>query len=332
MLKTTRRKLGNAKRSLLRGFEKTLGNASPSSILAMYPVRSIVIEPTNICNLSCPLCPTPLSKRKKGVMSLFDFWKITENLPSSIQTVDLYFSGEPLINNDLIDMIKFLASKNISSSVSTNGSLISNKIEQILDSGLSKLIIGVDAASEDTYKKYRIGGNFSILIDNKKRRNIEYPLIVFQYIIMKHTEKEVKMAVSLAKDLNVDAISFISVSLGTHRTNEEERKKLASKYLPENLAYSRYYLDGSGELKSKWQHNYCPAWKSPVILWNGDMTTCCFDHDGLEVYGNILRKNFNEIWKSREHSQKVKSILFRKMKICRTCGLCTGDQNRYIKL
>ena len=339
MLKNARRKLGNTKRSLLRGFEKTLGNASPSSILAMYPIKSIVIEPTNICNLSCPLCPTPLSKRKKGVMSLSDFWKITGNLPSSIQTVDLYFSGEPLINKDLIKMVKSLAIRNICSSVSTNGSLIGGKIKEILESGLSKLIIGVDAASEDTYKKYRIGGNFSILIDNieklvyeKKKRNLEYPLIVFQYIVMKHTEKEVDMAVSLAKDLNVDAISLISVSLGTHRTNEEERKKLASEYLPEDLTYSRYYLDRGEKLKIKWHHNYCPAWKSPVILWNGDMTTCCFDHDGLEVYGNILRKNFNEIWKSREHSQKVKSILFRKMKICKTCGLCTGDQNRYIKL
>jgi radical SAM protein with 4Fe4S-binding SPASM domain len=339
MLKNAKRKLGNTKRGLLRGFEKTLGKGYPSAILAMHPVKSIVIEPTNICNFSCPLCPTPLSNRNKGVMSLSDFEKITGNLPSSIQTVDLYFSGEPLINQALIEMVKSLVHRNIYCSVSTNGSLMGSKIEEILDSGLSKLIIGVDAASEDTYKKYRVGGNFTILINNikklvyeKRKRNLKHPLIVFQYIVMKHTEKEVDKAVSLARELNVDAISLISVSLGTHRTDEDERKKLAGEYLPDDLSYSRYYLNEGGKLKSKWQSNYCPAWKSPVIFWNGDVTTCCFDHDGLEVYGNILQRSFNEIWKSREHGRKVKNILSRKMKICKTCGLCTGDQNRYIKL
>jgi MoaA/NifB/PqqE/SkfB family radical SAM enzyme len=339
MLKNAKRKLGNTKRGLLRGFEKTLGKASPSTILAMYPIKSIVIEPTNICNLSCPLCPTPLSNRKKGVMPLSDFEKITANLPSSIQAVDLYFSGEPLINKALFEMVKSIVNRNIYCSVSTNGSLMGSKIKEILNSGLSKLIIGVDAAYEDTYKKYRVGGNFTNLIENikklvyeKRKRNSNYPLIVFQYIVMKHTEKEVDMAVSLARDLNVDAISLISVSLGTHRTSEDERKKLAGEYLPDDLAYSRYYLDEGGKLKSKWKTNYCPAWKSPVVFWNGDMTTCCFDHDGLEVYGNILQRSFNEIWKSREHGQTVKSILSRDMRICKTCGLCTGDQNRYMKL
>jgi MoaA/NifB/PqqE/SkfB family radical SAM enzyme len=334
-----RKKLGNTKRSLLRGFEKTLGQTSPSSILAMYPVKSIIIEPTNICNLTCPLCPTSISDRKKGTMSLSDFQRVIENLPSTIKTVDLYFSGEPLINKDLMEMVKFLVSRNIYCSVSTNGTLMDGKIKKILDSGLSKLIIGVDAASEDTYKKYRVGGNFPILINNikklvyeKRKRRQKNPLIVFQYIVMKHTEKEIDLAVSLARDLGANAISLISVSLGTHRTGNDERKKLAGEYLPEDLSYSRYHLDESGIPKSKWELNYCPAWKSPVILWNGDMTTCCFDHDGLEVYGNILQKSFDEIWKGRDHGQKVKKVLSRKMKICKTCGICTGDQNRYIKL
>jgi len=270
-------------------------------------------------------------------MSLSDFEKIIGKLPSSIQSLDLYFSGEPLINQALNEMVKLIVSRNIYCTVSTNGSFMGSEIEEILDSGLSKLIIGVDGASEDTYKQYRVGGNFTILVENikklvyeKRKRKLQHPLIVFQYIVMKQTEKEVDKAVRLARELKVDAISLLSVSLGTHRTGQGEREKLSGKYLPDDLAYSRYYLDENGKLKSKWQPNYCPAWKKPVVFWNGDMTTCCFDHDGLEVYGNILQKSFKEIWESKEHGQKVKSILSRKMKICKTCGLCSGDQNRYI--
>jgi MoaA/NifB/PqqE/SkfB family radical SAM enzyme len=339
MLYSAKRKLGNTKRGLIRGFEKTLGKASPSSILSMHPVKSVVIEPTNICNLNCPLCPSPLSNRSKGVMSLSDFEQIVGNLPSSVQEAELYLSGEPFINKSLFEMVKYLISRNIYCSVSTNGTLLGKKIKEILDSGLSKLIIGVDAATEDTYKKYRIGADFGNLIENikklvyeKRKKRLKYPIIVFQYIVMKHTEKEIEMAVSLAKDLNMDAISLISVSIGTHKTDKNERKKLASKYLPEDLSYSRYDLDKGGKLKNKWQFNYCPTWKAPVILWNGDITTCCFDHEGSEVYGNVLQSNFHELWRSREHGEIVKKILYRKMKICKTCGICTGDQNKYIEL
>jgi MoaA/NifB/PqqE/SkfB family radical SAM enzyme len=337
-LKNWKRKLGSVKREMERWFEKTLSQISPSLLLSLYPVKSATIEVTNICNLRCPLCPTRFSNRKKGIMSFSVFQKIVESLPLNIQNVELYLSGEPLINKDLFRMIKFLVNRNIYCSVSTNGVFLEDKIEEILDSGLFKLIIGVDGATEDTYKKYRIGGDFSIIIENikklvqeKSKRNLKRPLIVFQYIVMKHTEKEIDIAVKLARELKVDAVSLISVSLGTHHTNESERKSLSREYLPNDLSFSRYYIDNAGMPINKWQYNYCPHWKSPVILWNGDITVCCFDHNGLEVYGNLLKKNFIEVWSSKEHLEAVKKILFRKMRICKTCGICSGDEHRYIK-
>lgn len=338
-IRNWKRKFGNIKRIIVRGFEKALWQISPSLLLSLYPVKSVIIEPTNICNLHCPLCPTSFSKREKGIMSFSDFLKIVESLPSSIKHVDLYLSGEPLINKDLFRMIKFLVNKNIYCSLSTNGTLLGEKIEEILDSGLFKLIIGIDGATEDTYKKYRIGGNFPIITENIKRlvqekgkRNSKTPLIICQFIVMKHTEKEVDMIVKLAKDLKVDALSLISVSLGTHNTDEDERKRLASEYLPKDISFSRYYIDNARMPINKWQYNYCPHWRMPVILWNGDVAVCCFDHNGLKVYGNLLRKNFIEVWKSKEHFQIVEKILFRKMEICRTCGITSGEENRYLKI
>jgi len=331
-------RLGNVKRGLERGFEKALGQISPPLLLSLYPVKSVIIEITSFCNLHCPLCPTAFSNREKGIMPFSDFLKIAENLPSSIQNVDLYLSGEPLIDKDLFKMVTFLVNKNIHCSISTNGTLLGEKIEEILDSGLSELIIGVDGATEDTYKQYRIGGNFPILINNikklveeRRKKNLKTPLIIFQYIVMKHTEKEVGMAIKLARDLEVDAISIISASLGTHHTDENERKRLASEYLPNDLSFSRYYIDNAGMPRNRWQYNYCPLWRSPVILWNGDITVCCFDHNGLEVYGNVLKENFKEVWKAKEHFQAIEKILFRKMTICKTCGLCSGDENRYLR-
>jgi len=337
-LKNWKRNLGNVKRCLERSFEKILSQISLPLLLWLFPIKSVIIETTNLCNLHCPLCPTQSSNRERGIMSFPDFLKIAESLPSSIQNVSLYLSGEPLINKNIFRMVTFLVNRDIYCSISTNGTLLGKKIDKILDSGLSELIIGVDGATEDTYKKYRKGGDFPVLIENirrlvqeKRKRCLKTPFIEIQFIIMKHTEKEMDLAVKLAKDLKVDAISFISVSLGTHQTDEGERKKLVSEYLPNDLSFSRYYIDNTGMPINKWQYNYCPLWRLPVILWNGDITVCCFDHNGLEVYGNILRRNFIDVWKSKEHFQVVNKMLFRKMSICKTCGLCSGDENRYLK-
>ena len=49
-------------------------------------------------------------------------------------------------------MVTFLVNRDIYCSISTNGTLLGEKIDKILDSGLSELIIGVDGATEDTYK------------------------------------------------------------------------------------------------------------------------------------------------------------------------------------
>lgn len=147
---------------------------------------------------------------------------------------------------------------------------------------------------------------------------------------MQHTEKQIDMIVKLAKSLKVDALSLISVSLGTHHIDENKRKELAQSYLPEDLSFSRYIFDGCGMPVNKWQWNYCPNWKSSVILWNGDITVCCFDHNGLEVYGNLLKNTFMEIWNSKKHFEIIKKILFREMEICRTCGITSGDENRYL--
>lgn len=333
-----KKKLGIVRRFIERGIEKTLALAYPSLLVAQYPVKSLVIELTNICNLCCPLCPSPISHREKGVMSFSDFVRITDTLPKSVDCLELYFSGEPFINKDLFNIIKHVHKKGIYSHLSTNGTLIGDNVPDLVSSQLSKLIISLDGATEDTYNKYRVGGNFKKVVHNirklveeRDKSSQKNPSIELQYIIMKHTEKEIDMAVKLAKDLKVDALSLVSVSLGTHHISENKRKEIANCYLPEDLSFSRYILDASGMPINKWNWNYCPHWKSGVILWNGDITVCCYDHNAFEVYGNLLKSTFNEIWNSKIHYEVIKKILFRKMEICRTCSISSGDENRYIK-
>jgi MoaA/NifB/PqqE/SkfB family radical SAM enzyme len=339
LIRRLRAKAGVIRRGSQRLFEKALALISPRLLLTIFPPRSVGIEPTNICNLHCPLCPTPMSTRQKGRMSLENFSRLVGDLPASISMVYLYLSGEPLLHPNCFDMISVLSRRGLRSCISTNGALLGGRIEDVLDSKLSELIISLDGATEATYQKYRVGGDFHKLLANIRRlvqarreRNLLNPKIVLQCIVMRSTEPELDLMVQLAKELEVDALSLISVSLGTHRTDEWERSRLADSFLPQTSSISRYERDAAGQWTTKWRHRYCAAWRQPVILWNGDMTVCCFDHNGLEVYGNVLASKFSDVWLGTDHAECLKKILFRKMTICRTCGITSGDENRLLEV
>ena len=60
----------------------------------------LVLDPTNACNLGCPLCPTGLgaSSRKKGVLKIEQFLEIIDQFKDFVIEVHLYNWGEPTMN------------------------------------------------------------------------------------------------------------------------------------------------------------------------------------------------------------------------------------------
>ena len=334
-----RKKAGRLKRRLLQWFEKSLARKAPGLLLELFPPTAVIIEPTNICNLRCPLCPTSESRRKKGRMPLDALRKIVAELPPSIRTCQLYLSGEPLLHDDCFAMVSELSRLGLKTSLSTNGTRLGKCVDEVLDSQPDELIIALDGAKRETYERYRIGADFDSVVDNvrrlilaKRARNLLRPRIVLQCLVTRDTEAELGAVQELARDLGVDEISFISVSLGTHHTDATTRRELAERFLPQDASYCRYERSLNGDYVLKWKQPYCPLWRLPVILWNGDLTACCFDLNGIEVYGNVLERSFHDVWRGANHISTVQRMLPRNMTLCKTCGITSGDENRHFQI
>ena len=64
----------------------------------------IIVDPTNACNLGCPLCPTGLGKseRVKKVLGLEAFKKIIDQVKEFAIEVHLYNWGEPTLTKNLL--------------------------------------------------------------------------------------------------------------------------------------------------------------------------------------------------------------------------------------
>lgn len=291
-----------------------------------YPL-TIMVEPTNICNLKCPLCPTGagLIKRVKGFMSFANFKKIIDEAEDYIIHLRLWNWGEPLLNKEIFKMISYTKRKKIFVNLSTNSNFLDKEIaEKLIKSNLDELIISLDGASEETYNKYRKGGDFNqiieaikFLVKRKKELNKKNPYIKLQFIIMRHNEHEIDKIKLLAKQIDVDEIAFKTVGIMDYSNKEDIRK-----YLPTNKKYSRYILDKNQVLSKKRINNWCDfLWEEMIINWDGSVVPCCFDMNNLHVLGNVFERNIKEMWNNQYYTNFRKKILENKKGIllCKNC-------------
>ena len=294
-----------------------------------------MIEPTNYCNLHCPLCPTGagLIKRKPENLSFEDFKKILDNLGSSIIHVRLWNWGEPFLNKDFSKMVRYAKSKKIFVNTSTNSSFLNEKIMvELIDSGLDQLIVSLDGASEETYNKYRKNGDFKKVVlslkkisEIKKSRGINYPEVKLQFIVMRHNEHEISEVIKLAKFTGVNTVFFKTVGI-----MDPELKKDIEKYIPQNKKFRRYF-SMENELKSpKLSSGICNyLWEEATVNVDGSMVSCCRDAHGKYVFGNLKEQNISKIWNSPKMVNFRKTILNNKNRID-ICQSCSGSNKEFV--
>jgi radical SAM protein with 4Fe4S-binding SPASM domain len=287
-----------------------------------YPTH-LTVDVTNICNLKCPLCPTGVGApgREKGNMSLPLFKKIIDEVGKQLISIDLFNWGEPLLNKEVYKMISYAHEKHIVTSVSTNFHFLSEDLaEQLILSGLDILILSIDGASQESYEKYRVGGNFSKVINNvallvkkKKEMGRNNPHICWQYLVMKHNEHEVEIATKLAQQLGIDSITIDHAYLPVATRAE------ALKWLPEDPRHHRYKLEdleklwenmeqaANSPVKASSEQNYkrrpnCTwLWTQTTINWDGSVSPCCAIFDPAEDFGNIQKSPLHRIWNNNKY-------------------------------
>ena len=244
-----------------------------------------VIEPTDICNFRCSICPhsQEWNNTQHGIMDLSLFKRIVSQIADSASVIQLYWMGEPLLNPNIIEMIAFCKQTTKAKVIiSTNGSLLSHSIvTKLVDSGLDELIISVDACDkQEIYSQIRIGGNLAQL-----NSNIEYLLsnkgdlhVVLQFIDMylNKTEKEPFLRKWGGKQCDIDISCLYSWS--------------------NQLPWLNSLSDNLSPVRNKQRIPCADLWKKMVIHWNGDISICCFDFENKIFLGNCKETSFVDIW------------------------------------
>ncbi|MGV7222795.1 MAG: radical SAM/SPASM domain-containing protein [Nitrospinales bacterium] len=265
------------------------------------------IEPTNFCNLKCALCPvTEGLKRPSQHMDFATFKKFIDETLDYLFLIILWDWGEPFLNPKVYEMISYAKEKNIKIVSSTNGHIFAkgDHGEQVVRSGLDSLIFAVDGTSQNTYERYRKGGELNKVMAGikkvvaaKKALQSNTPFINLRFIAMKHNEHEIAQLHEFARSLEVDAVTLKTLNPhgdGRIIANEE----YGNEFIPENPGYRRFKYDPKTHARIRRRLNPCKdLWNSPALHSDGKVCLCTFDTNSEYVFGDITKQSFKEIWK-----------------------------------
>jgi len=303
-----------------------------ASIITKKPVQwglpvSISFEPTTSCNLRCPECPSGLRAftRPTGMLEKDFFSQTIDEIHRDLLYLIFYFQGEPYLNTDFLDMVKYASNKGIYTATSTNAHYLNDDAaRKTVESGLDRLIISIDGTTQETYKQYRVGGNLEKVIEGaknivkwKKELNSKTPFVFFQFLVVKHNEHQIEEIQQLAKDIGVDEVRFKSAQVYDYENDPNQ-------LIPTLDKFSRYKKnkDGTYTPKNKLANRCWKLWHANVITWDGLVVPCCFDKDAMHRLGNLKNQSFKTIWNNDNYKQfRAELMMGRKnIDICSNCS------------
>src|SRR5690554_214635 len=284
------------------------------------------IEPTTACNLGCPECPSGLKQftRPTGKLDLVVHKEMLNQLGKQLFYINYYFQGEPFLHPQFLDLVQEAHQRNIYTATSTNAHFITeSKAEEIVNSGLDRLIISIDGLTQETYEQYRRRGKLEKVIEGtkymiaaKKKLKSKTPHLIFQFLVVQPNEHEIDDVFKLGKELGVDEVRLKTAQLYDYKNGNP--------LMPKNEKYARYKKMKDGTYKSKYTlSNHCwRMWSSTVLTWDGRVVPCCFDKDAKHVLGDVTQTDFLKIWKSPRYQSFRKQVFTDRSKIdiCKNCS------------
>src|SRR5438270_5124114 len=99
------------------------GYLARRTTLRALPVEYIV-ETTAKCNLYCPMCPRETHKQPKEDMADEIFSRLVNEAGASAEHMMLIGLGEPFLDPKIFDRIEYCERHNVSTLLSTNGTLL----------------------------------------------------------------------------------------------------------------------------------------------------------------------------------------------------------------
>ena len=288
----------------------------------------VFIEVTNRCNLLCKTCPrTYFTREPLKSLTLEEFVAIAGQFPE-MKRASLHGIGEPLLNPELPEIIRYLKGRRVEVVFNSNGTLLTPKWQQALvAAGLDSYRCSVDGARPETYASIRgadllgkITKGLAGLVHTRVRLGAQKPEISIWCVATRENLEELPELVRLAAGLGVPEIYMQRMTFFSQEPEHQyglakgemvifgdtaaaERQEAVISYC-ETLSAElgiRFLASGGRDARNSlaaarpadftpWQACLRP-WTTAYITANGNCLPCCISPFATNDYESLIMGN-----------------------------------------
>lgn len=306
-------------------------------------LRYLLFKTTNYCNSDCEYCSHAINRipREHKYSIPYDviMRTIEEAAEMGVDAISIS-GGEPLIRNDIIDIIAKTVECGIVPVLLTNGLLLDEKWDSLGQAGLRYIIISMDSVNKDIYEKQR-GADF-----NRAVAGIEAALKMRE----KYKNVEIHVSAVLTKDNQEDFLKLleymndrqIKVQISPYHKRDDDSEDYSIvdyekiKNLTENLIQMKkegYLIANSIGFLSHLPDFFC----SNKVMPDGFQCKVGYTSLAIDTYmnvkpcwsfmyepiGNLQHNSLHEMWNNK------KMQYYREKMLCSECEgcwyLCTSE-------
>ncbi len=324
----------------------------------------VVWNITRRCNLKCVHCYAHAKDLSfKNELSTKEGKDLLDDLSQFGVPVILFSGGEPTIRKDLPELAAYAVSKGMRAVISTNGTLISQKMARILkDIGLSYVGISIDGMEEINDRFRGVKGAFNAALEGMKNCKDAGIKVGLRFTINKFNADEIPKIFKLLEDMEIPRACFYHLVYAGRGTDlikddlshEETRstvdlimdltKRLHDKGKPKEILtvdnhadgpylYLRLLKENPKRAKDvlellKMNQGNSSGIGIGCISWDGEVHADQFWRH--HSFGNIKKRPFSEIWIDtseplmKKLKEKKKHVTGR-CATCRWLDICAGN-------
>ncbi len=262
------------------------------------------------CNLRCKMCP--FWKRHSPDSSLDQEKAILKQIYNSGACGVAFEGGEPLLRQDLVEILAYSRSLPLHTSLITNGTLLESRIDEIAPYINGVVYVSLDGL-EKTHDAIRgVAGSFRKAVAGINAAKEKVPVTINTTIMAENVD-EIESLVELAKELGTKISVAVaheycnanSSSPANGRIPKIARRLIEMKRAGYPFANSMGYLKVMAKEKN-WQ---CKPWTMINIDPNGKVVLPCYVHNdytsSLSIFENGIKGAVSGFdWTKIENCQK----------------------------
>lgn len=338
------------------------------SNVIVYP-KVVYLTINSVCNLKCKMCDFGqkvesqfyTNMNKPSELNSKQITRICSEVKSFNPIISI-ISTEPTLHPEFLNIIKIIKNNGLYCSITTNGFILKNFAESLVNLKLDEIWISLDGPSkihnyqrgvEKSYENAIDG--ISKIISYKKKQNVDYPKININYTITPYNYNQIKLFVEELNVINeINSISFSHMNFITEDVAEVHNKLysrvcLATPTCIKGIDFKDMnldvFLDNINDVKKLRNVTFIPnlitisnlydyyftnkiiSKKKCVVPWSVFQIQSNGDCIVMTrcfdlVMGNILNQSFKEIWFGKKYNFFRKEL--KRAKLFPACVRCCG--------